>query len=172
MYCDEFLCWLAGFITLRVDDEAALTERQHEIIHAHAMLCDQVEEGRTTVLIREIINKSNEDSVVPICQVQFASLPPLTSPQLSYFLQGHFEISESNEITGDQIMLMKAEFERNTHGFGSKLFEIYNELEQFPPASEKIQEILNSIFLHVIDPSYGFTDETNEELQKVHDAYK
>ena len=180
MYCEDFLCWLSGFILL-LHDEETITERQKQIILSHAKLCYSTEEGFVTPFILRFINNIHNiesDEICGICTNAFVVKQHMNSRELAYFIQGYFEINEtSNYLSVENARLIKYEMDKNISGFGDPLHTIYNILDKMTndninKSAQDISDILEDIFIHAIDPSYNFTDEKNKQLQEIHDEYK
>jgi hypothetical protein len=187
----EFISWLYGFFALTNQED--LTVSQRKIIHAHAKLLHSVEEGQLTVLNHLIWSSILDPEVLSFTYLQkaiareYRRKPWPSSNELCYLLQGYFEICEDKKwrdrYTYDQADLIAREIRRNLDGLMPVLIALHRKLRDFTDdnrhssktavldASE-IAESVNAAFAHVVDQSYGFSEEKNRELQAIHDEYK
>ena len=189
MLVREFVCWLAGFLEFSslLDPSWTLTPKHRSIILAHAKLCQEVCQDRLTLFLEYTLwsvmdpTQSPQTFLVPHALQEFRKYNDvLTSNELSYYLQGYFEIADSTSWNAPMVARFLQLCELNQTGLAKALREEYRKcrvwLESSPPGDSydcrPWREALNRLFLHSIDASYGGDEGTQERWQGIHDSYK
>jgi hypothetical protein len=183
----EFTSWLHGFFVLAAPQ--SLTSAQIRIIRAHIDLCHEVCNGALTVVNSWIHNDLKEgkndqlQNLMRLVARDFNRKPLVSGTEVAYFIQGFFEIESTertNSLTVSQCKEIKLMMNRNVDGIESSLLDFYWEVRAVLGSGDvnatldtaSIKERVNSLFQHVIDPSYGFSEERNAELQLIHSGMR
>ena len=194
----EFNAWLHGYFTLIRPRGRELTLVQNTIIRSHIDLVHEACEGVLTITnacIYEALQPADKNSVgnlnrhlvafINTVASDFERKPISSGAEVAYFLQGFFEIGEEPQTRSwsrDQCRAVLAVMNRNVDGLHPLLLNVYWKIRRFlsTESSEgegtletsEIKRHINGLFEHVIDPSYGFSEERTTQLQAIHDAYK
>lgn len=187
MFNSEFNAWLHGFLSLA--QPQSVTADQIRIIRAHINLCHEVCHGALTVVNSWIHSDMREpwadqfQHLVRLVARDFNRKPLVSGSEVAYFIQGFFEIERSehtNTLNVSQCKEIIAMMDCNIDGIESTLLDFYWEMRAVVASGDVearldsaiIKARVNSLFQHVIDPSYGFTWERSAELQMIHSGVK
>lgn len=177
----EFICWVGGFVELSLicGDKFELSTDQRRIILAHAKLCQEVCKDEIILfvdfILHFVMNEEKCESTFFLKSVyrEFEKLNDvLTCNELCYYMQGYFEIGQTQTWTRSCLTRLIYLCEKNQSGLIKDLRIEYCRWREAYAAAvteyncEKWKSLLNSIFLHSIDNSYGAQDQ--EKLDKIH----
>lgn len=174
----EFTSWLAGFYLL--SESATLTTPQRQLIKQHIQLCAYAENDALTVtnfMICNTLEDITDDDLRVHILLQFEQVPVITSNELCYFLQGHFELDESTTWTKVQAKIIMEQIDRNVHGLQYSLLKLYYQLVDFIHSDQDIFDVyevkqeLNSVFHHEIDQSYNFDQSRANDIHTGKNVY-
>jgi hypothetical protein len=149
-------------------------------------------EGYLTITTSWILNQVLDSSLsweqlVDCVTCEFQRKPIISGAELAYYLQGYFEISLprrkaiNSDTSSHAFSVLQAHkiikvFEQNVDGMHPILLNFYWNMRKFVVTntfvSTDIEVLLNGLFLHVIDDSYGYSAEKTAQLQVIHDKYK
>jgi len=176
----EFTWWCWGFLCLdEVDDDYDFTLKHRAIIKAHIELCKAVEKDRLTISNVWILENIAELSLSQLLQSVQATIGRMPSPKqtdIAYFLQGFFEITGATTLSHQQRNIIMQVFESNDLGLGPQFIAIYKELREiddqrgYTMDATKYKDFLNALFVHVIDNTYGGSEEDKQKWQSIHDG--
>ena len=147
----EFMFWLCGYFDICGNDQ--LTQRQWEMVQRHYELMVSVTRYCPSIIA---LNLENDADLSKICHTQIQGVRP-TEAEIMYWLQGFYEISgfEGSLTTVQQTMIIEM-FRLNNTGISPRGMQIYLKVTQ---NSTQLKKLLNKIFQHVIDQSYGLSEE-------------
>ena len=147
----EFFFWLCGYFDICGNDQ--LTQRQWEMIQRHYELMLSVSLYCPSIVA---MNLENDPDLSKICHTQIQDVRP-TEAEIMYWLQGFFEISGfEGELTKSQQERIVDMFRLNNSGISPRGMQIYLKVTE---NSTQLRNLLNQMFQHVIDQSYGLSEE-------------
>jgi hypothetical protein len=177
----------------------AWTPAVRNVIRAHIKLTRESSPDRALTITNAWIYRELDTlawkNLMLLVRKDFQRKPILSGFEAAYYLQGYFEIAaalrpaKSLTLNYAQTATICRELERNVDGLLRPILDFYWQMREFqsacdaaaaaatehePPEldTQAIQISLSEMFLHVIDESYGFSEQTRADLQLVHDAYK
>jgi len=142
----DFVSWLSGYLLLLCGDDddcgvsckVAWTSKHIEIVKAHLNLVFRTTGGKLTFLNFKLFH---ELATIPFDELRtlilhdFRLKPIISGSELSFFLQGYFEIGgEENVIRGftlNQAEIITKEYQRNVDGLNVVTQGLYWDLQKF-----------------------------------------
>jgi hypothetical protein len=196
MYNTDFCAWLQGYLAL-IADATWLAEfgdvwspAVRRVIRAHINLTRESSSGHALTITHSWLDRELDtldwSVLAGLVRKDFVRKPILSGFEAAYYLQGFFEVATAGRLPAlltlnrTQSSTICRELERNVDGLPPPLLDFYWQLREFQEKqdtpseldTQDIQATLNRLFVHVIDDSYGFDDETRAKLQLAHDAHK
>ena len=160
----EFFYWIVGYFDLA--DTCTLSEDQWEMVQRHLELMLNVSRFRPSLVA--IMLENEPEDLVHLCRSQILGTRPSES-EICYYLQGYFEISGATKINETQRDKIIDLFLLNNIGLSYRGVDIFVHVVR---NSDNLKDLLNDIFQHAIDISYGLSDEEMILTQRIHDGEK
>ena len=158
----EFFFWICGYFELAGNKQ--LTQRQWEIVKNHFKLMLKVTKHRPSIVA---INLNNDLYLAGLCFSQIENCRP-TEAEIMYYIQGFYEISAfTGKLNKNQTKKIIDLFMENNLGISPTGVEIFVTIGN----GKDPRKMLNEIFLHDIDNSYGLSPEEMIETAKIHSGH-
>ena len=161
----EFFFWISGWFDLSNTTE--LSESQWEMVKNHLELMLTVTNYCPSIVA---MNLENNKQLSYLCKSQIMGERP-NEHELMYYVQGFFEISgvgSDYRFNNEQINQIAELFLLNNTGISPHCTDIFINIVN---NTGKVKELLNNIFEHAIDVSYGLSEEEMIETAKIHSGH-
>ena len=158
----EFMFWICGYFDICGNTQ--LTQRQWEIVLRHFQLMLKVSNQRPSVTA---ITLNHDDNLAWLCRSQIKNVRP-SEAEIMYYIQGFYEISgfegKLNKVQTKKIVEL---FMFNNEGISPAGVEVFIEVGNMGDP----RELLKEMFQHVIDNSYGLSEEEMIETAIIHSGH-